>query len=41
MRGLVLAGHVWEGAVLVFGIRPHLLPRLSDVLGAIAATPGA
>jgi len=39
--GLVIAAAAWEGAVLAFGIRPHYLPRLSDVLGAIAAAPEA
>ncbi len=39
--GLLLAGAAWEGAVLLFGIRPATLPRLSTILAAIAATPGA
>lgn len=39
--GLLLAGLIWEGAVVVFGIRPSTLPRLTEVLAAIAATPGA
>lgn len=39
--GLLLAGLIWEGAVLAFGIRQSTLPRLSEVLVAIAATPGA
>lgn len=41
LGGLILAGLVWEGAVLGFGIRPHILPRLSEVLSAMALTPGA
>ncbi len=41
LGGVILAGLVWEGAVVAFGIRPHLLPRLSDILTAIAFTPGA
>jgi NitT/TauT family transport system permease protein len=39
--GLVAAALLWEGAVIAFGIRPHILPRLSTILSAIAATPGA
>ncbi|GGJ13020.1 ABC transporter permease [Neoroseomonas lacus] len=39
--GLLLAGLIWEGAVVVFGIRQSTLPRLTEVLAAIAATPGA
>ena len=39
--GLLLAGLIWEGAVVFFGIRQHTLPRLSEVLAAIALTPGA
>ncbi len=39
--GLVVAGLVWEAAVVAFGIRPAYLPRLSAILAAIAATPGA
>jgi NitT/TauT family transport system permease protein len=41
LAGLVLAGLAWEGAVAVFGIRAHILPPLSAVLGAIGATPQA
>jgi NitT/TauT family transport system permease protein len=41
LLGLAVAGLVWEGAVLAFGIRPYYLPRLSAILSAIAATPGA
>ena len=39
--GVLVAGLVWEGAVVLFGIRPAYLPRLSTILAAIAATPGA
>lgn len=39
--GLLVAGLLWEGAVVLFGIRPAYLPRLSAILAAIAATPGA
>ncbi|WPB83892.1 ABC transporter permease [Sediminicoccus rosea] len=41
LGGVILVGLVWEGAVVGFGIRPHLLPRLSEILAAIAFTPGA
>ena len=41
LLGLLLAGLAWEGAVVLLGIRPAYLPRLSAVLAAIAATPGA
>ncbi len=41
LGGVILAGLLWEGAVVLFGIRPHLLPRLSEILAAIAFTPGA
>ncbi len=41
LLGLLVAGLLWEGAVIAFGIRPAYLPRLSTVLAAIAATPGA
>lgn len=41
LGGVILAGLVWEAAVVGFGIRPHLLPRLSDIFAAIALTPGA
>ena len=37
--GLLMAGALWEGAVLLFAIRPDYLPRLSTILAAIAATP--
>lgn len=39
--GLAVAGLMWEGAVVLFGIRPAYLPRLSAIIAAIAATPGA
>ena len=39
--GLLLAGLIWQSAVVFFGIRQHTLPRLSEVLAAIALTPGA
>ena len=41
LLGLGVAGLAWEGAVLLFGIRPAYLPRLSTILAAVAATPGA
>lgn len=41
LGGVILAGLLWEAAVVGFGIRPHLLPRLSEILAAIAFTPGA
>ncbi|MBS7791667.1 ABC transporter permease [Roseococcus sp. SDR] len=41
LGGVILAGLVWEAAVVGFGIRPHLLPRLSEILAAFAVTPGA
>jgi NitT/TauT family transport system permease protein len=41
LGGVILAGLVWEAVVVGFGIRPHLLPRLSEILAAIAVTPGA
>ncbi len=41
LAGLLIAGLLWEGAVVVFGIRPAYLPRLSAILAAVAATPGA
>ncbi len=39
--GLLLAALLWEGAVLALHIRPEYLPRLSTILAAMAATPGA
>ncbi len=41
LLGLLVAGLVWDGAILLFGIRPVYLPRLSAILAAVAATPGA
>ncbi len=41
LLGLAVAALVWEGAVVLFGIKPHYLPRLSTILAAIAATPRA
>ncbi len=41
LLGLLVAGLAWQGGVVLFGIRPAYLPRLSTVLAAIAATPGA
>lgn len=41
LAGIIVAGLLWEGAVLAFGIRPEILPRLSAVLAAIAAAPQA
>ena len=41
LGGVIVAGLLWEAAVVGFGIRPHLLPRLSEILAAIAFTPGA
>jgi NitT/TauT family transport system permease protein len=38
---LLAVALAWEGLVLLLGIRPFYLPRLSSVLGAILATPGA
>ncbi|MFE1599320.1 ABC transporter permease [Methylobacterium sp. ID0610] len=38
---LLAVALAWEGLVLLLGIRPFYLPRLSSVLAAIAATPGA
>lgn len=39
--GLAVAALVWEGAVILFGIRPYYLPRLSLIAGAIATAPRA
>jgi NitT/TauT family transport system permease protein len=41
LLGLAATALIWEAAVLLFGIRPAYLPRLSTILMAIAATPGA
>ena len=39
--GLLAAALLWEGAVMVFGVRPAYVPRLSTIFAAVAATPGA
>lgn len=39
--GVLAVALAWEGLVLLLGIRPYYLPRLSSVLAAILATPGA
>ena len=39
--GLVLAAAVWEGAVIAFGIRPHMLPRLGAIFAEFAIAPHA
>jgi len=36
---LLAAAALWEGVVVLAGIRPHYLPRLSHILGLIAALP--
>lgn len=41
LLGLAVAGLAWEGAVVLLGIRPATVPRLSAILAAVAATPGA
>ncbi len=41
LLGLAATALIWEAAVLLFGIRPAYLPRLSTILMAITATPGA
>ncbi len=41
LLGLAAAGLAWEGAVALLGVRPAYLPRLSAILAAMAATPGA
>jgi NitT/TauT family transport system permease protein len=41
LLGLAATAIVWESAVLIFAIKPAYLPRLSSILIAIAATPGA
>lgn len=38
---MLLIAAIWEGAVLAFGITPHYLPRLSDILASIAGLPDA
>jgi NitT/TauT family transport system permease protein len=39
LAGLVVFGLAWEALVLLFGLKPHQVPRLSLVLQALAATP--
>ncbi|SJZ32448.1 NitT/TauT family transport system permease protein [Enhydrobacter aerosaccus] len=39
--GVAAIAVVWQASVLLFGIRPYYLPRLSVVLEALAATPDA
>jgi NitT/TauT family transport system permease protein len=39
--GLAITALIWEGSVLLFGIKPSYLPRLSTILAAMAATPRA
>ncbi|TNC10324.1 ABC transporter permease [Methylobacterium terricola] len=41
VAALLAVALAWEGLVILFGIRPFYLPRLSAVLAAILATPGA
>ena len=41
LLGLAVAGLAWEGAVVLLGVRPAYLPRLSAILAAVAETPGA
>ena len=41
LLGLLVAALVWESAVVVLGVKPHYLPRLSTILAAMAATPRA
>jgi NitT/TauT family transport system permease protein len=41
LLGLAVAALIWESAVVVLGIKPHYLPRLSAILTSIAATPRA
>ena len=41
LLGLAIAALIWESAVVVLGIKPHYLPRLSTILMSIAATPRA
>lgn len=38
---VALIGVLWEAVVTVAGIKPYYLPRLSAILGAIAAVPDA
>lgn len=39
--GLAAVAVAWQASVLLFGIRPYYLPKLTVVLDAIAATPEA
>lgn len=39
--GFALAALAWEGAILAFGIRPHMLPRLGAILAEFAIAPQA
>lgn len=41
LAGLLIAGAVWEGAVIALGIRPHILPRLGMIWGAVMQAPQA
>ena len=41
LLGVALAALLWEAAVVLLGIRPAYLPRLSAIVAAIAATPAA
>lgn len=41
LLGLVVVALVWEGAVRLLGIRPSYLPRLSQIVMSMAATPRA
>jgi len=41
LLGLAVAALIWESTVLLLGIRPYYLPRVSTILMAIAATPRA
>ena len=39
--GLIAAACIWEGLVVLFGINPYYLPRLSAIISAILASPEA
>ena len=39
--GLAIAAMIWEGAVLLFGIRPYYPAAPQPILTAMAATPQA
>lgn len=41
LGGVLLAALAWEALVRLLGIRPHILPPLSEVLAALALTPRA